>query len=213
MTRAPGRFRCATFPQGRGRNDRALHTTTPGGGNPPPGASRMADRILWRTAIRRGQGWDPGASGLGARGRIGGRLSTRLTTRSADERGTGLFVFGGAPLWSRLSTPCAKAGSSTMSAGPRIRVCSAIAPRSGRRPRPGSTGATPPAPPRTGRHRAEANAEPTRKNKKESGLNHFPQNPELDPSMEAGTGPHGDGGLGGILLRGCWLGRCAVMEG
>mgnify|MGYP001690937970 CR=1 FL=1 len=105
-------------------------------------------------------------------------------------------------MWSRLSTPCAKAGSSTMSAGLRIRVCSAIAPRSGRRPRPGSTGATPPAPPRTGRHRAEASAEPTRKNKKESGLNHFPQNPELDPSMEAGTGPHGDGGLGGILLQG-----------
>ena len=105
-------------------------------------------------------------------------------------------------MWSRLSTPCAKAGSSTMSAGPRIRVCSAIAPRSGRRPRPGSTGATPPAPPRTGRHRAEASAEPTRKYKKESGLNHFPQNPELDPSMEAGTGPHGDGGLGGILLEG-----------
>ena len=105
-------------------------------------------------------------------------------------------------MWSGLSTPCAKAGSSTMSAGPCVRVCRAIAPRSGRRPRPGSTGATPPAPPRTGRHRAGASAEPTRKNKKESGLNHFPQNPELDPSMEAGTGPHGDGGLGGILLQG-----------
>mgnify|MGYP001679395221 CR=1 FL=1 len=116
----------------------------------------------------------------------------------------------GAPLWSGLSTPCAKAGSSTMSAGPCVRVCRAIAPRSGRRPRPGSTGATPPAPPRTGRHRAGASAEPTRKNKKESGLNHFPQNPELDPSMEAGTGPHGDGGLGGILLQGC---RAAGLEG
>ena len=116
-------------------------------------------------------------------------------------------------MWSRLSTPCAKAGSSTMSAVPCVRACRAIAPRPGRRLRPGSTGATPPAPPRTGRHRAEANAEPTRKNKKESGLNHFPQNPELDPSMEAGTGPHGDGGLGGLLLRG-WraAGRAVVRS-
>ena len=39
--------------------------------------------------------------------------------------------------------------------------------------------------------------------------------------MEAGTGQHGDGGLGGILLQGRraaglegrWQGRCAVMEG
>lgn len=96
VTRGAGAISVCDVPWVGGRNDRALHTTAPGGGFPPPGASRMADRILWRTAIRRGQGWDPGASGLGARGRIGGRPSTRLTTRSADERGTGLFVFGGA---------------------------------------------------------------------------------------------------------------------
>lgn len=51
-------------------------------------------------------GLGPGSERARSTGRIGGRPSTRLTTRSADERGTGLFVFGGAVVVGALNALC-----------------------------------------------------------------------------------------------------------
>ena len=62
------------------------------------------DRVARRSPPRTGLG--PGSERARSTGRIGGRLSTRVTTCSADERVTGLFVFGGAVVVGALNALC-----------------------------------------------------------------------------------------------------------